>query len=194
MAAKHWRSGVDEFRRSLSKTEFVLALQRLVPEVTEEDLVPGGSGVRAQAFHAVGGFPTKGHWHPEAQTGAWQWQLQGKFQLTPGADVYDIDAFESTVGNVRAIHRHRAKAICYVDVGSWEEYRPDAGKFPASVLGKRYEGFPEERWLDIRHFHEFAAIMEKRFDLCAHKRFDAVEPDNINAWENNTGFPLTRAD
>jgi len=143
---------------------------------------------------AVGGFPTKGHWHPEAQTGAWQWQLQGKFQLTPGADVYDIDAFESTVGDVRAIHRHRAKAICYVDVGSWEEYRPDAGRFPASVLGKRYEGFPEERWLDIRHFHKFAAIMEKRFDLCAHKRFDAVEPDNIAGWENKTGFPLTRAD
>jgi hypothetical protein len=148
----------------------------------------------APAAGAVGGFPTKGHWHPEPRTGAWQWQLQGKFQLTPGADVYDIDAFESTVGDVRAIHRHRAKAICYVDVGSWEEYRPDAGEFPESVLGKRYEGFPEERWLDIRHFHKFAAIMEKRFALCAHKRFDAVEPDNINGWENNTGFPLTRAD
>ena len=148
----------------------------------------------APSAGAVGGLPTKGHWHPQAQTGAWQWQLQGKFQLTPGADVYDIDAFESTVGDVRAIHRHRAKAICYVDVGSWEEYRPDAGEFPESVLGKRYEGYPEERWLDIRHFHEFAAIMEKRFDLCAKKRFDAVEPDNINAWENNSGFPLTRAD
>ncbi len=99
---------------------------------------------------------------PQPQTGAWQWQLQGKFKLTPGADVYDIDAFESTVGDVRAIHRHRAKAICYVDVGSWEEYRPDAGRFPESVLGERYEGYPEERWLDIRHFHEFAAIMEHR--------------------------------
>ncbi len=148
----------------------------------------------APAAGAVGGFPTKGHWHPQPQTGAWQWQLQGKFQLTPGADVYDIDAFESTVGDVRAIHRHRDKAICYVDVGSWEEYRPDAGEFPSSVLGKRYEGFPEERWLDIRHFGKFAKIMENRFALCAKKRFDAVEPDNINGWENNTGFPLTAAE
>jgi (S)-2-hydroxyglutarate dehydrogenase len=49
MARRHWRSGVDEWRRSLSKTAFVHALQRLVPEVKEEDLVPGGSGVRAQA-------------------------------------------------------------------------------------------------------------------------------------------------
>jgi hypothetical protein len=148
----------------------------------------------APAARAVGGFPTKGHWHPAPQTGAWQWQLQGKFELTPGADVYDIDAFEGTVGNVRAIHRHRAKAICYVDVGSWEEYRPDKNRFPAAVLGKRYEGFPNERWLDIAHFHLFAKIMEHRFDICAKKRFDAVEPDNIAGYENNTGFPLTAAD
>jgi L-2-hydroxyglutarate oxidase len=49
MAAKNWRNGLDEFHRSLSKPAFVRALQRLVPEVREEDLVPGGSGVRAQA-------------------------------------------------------------------------------------------------------------------------------------------------
>ena len=49
MARRHWRSGVDEWHRSLSKAAFVHALQRLVPEVKEEDLVPGGSGVRAQA-------------------------------------------------------------------------------------------------------------------------------------------------
>jgi (S)-2-hydroxyglutarate dehydrogenase len=49
MAAKHWRSGLDEFHRSFSKPKFVLALQRLLPEVMEQDLVPGGSGVRAQA-------------------------------------------------------------------------------------------------------------------------------------------------
>jgi len=146
------------------------------------------------AAGAVGGFPTKGHWHPQPQTGAWQWQLQGKFELTPGASVYDIDAFESTVGDVRAIHRHRDKAICYVDVGSWEDYRPDAGQFPKSVIGNRYEGFPEENWLDIRHFHRFAPILERRFAMCARKGFDAVEPDNIAGWENKTGFPITRAD
>jgi L-2-hydroxyglutarate oxidase len=50
MAAKHWRSGLDEFHRSFSKPVFVRALQRLVPEVREEDLIPGGSGVRAQAL------------------------------------------------------------------------------------------------------------------------------------------------
>ncbi len=50
MAAKSWRSGLDEFHRSFSKPAFVRALQRLVPEVRERDLRPGGSGVRAQAL------------------------------------------------------------------------------------------------------------------------------------------------
>jgi L-2-hydroxyglutarate oxidase LhgO len=54
MAAKHWRSGLEEFQRSFSKGAFVRALQRLVPEVCPEDLVPGGSGVRAQALRRDG--------------------------------------------------------------------------------------------------------------------------------------------
>jgi L-2-hydroxyglutarate oxidase len=54
MAAKHWRSGLDEFHRSFSKSEFVRALQRLLPEVREQDLIPGGSGVRAQALRRDG--------------------------------------------------------------------------------------------------------------------------------------------
>jgi (S)-2-hydroxyglutarate dehydrogenase len=54
MAARHWRYGADEFHRSLSKSAFVRALQRLLPEVREQDLVPGGSGVRAQALRPDG--------------------------------------------------------------------------------------------------------------------------------------------
>jgi len=50
MAAQHWRNAAGEFHRSFSKPAFVRALQRLVPEVCEHDLVPGGSGVRAQAL------------------------------------------------------------------------------------------------------------------------------------------------
>ncbi len=54
MAAKYWRSGLDEVYRSFSKAAFVRALQRLVPAVRDEDLVPGGSGVRAQALKRDG--------------------------------------------------------------------------------------------------------------------------------------------
>jgi L-2-hydroxyglutarate oxidase LhgO len=54
MAAKYWRSGLDEFYRSLSKAAFVRALQRLLPEIGEDDLRPGGAGVRAQAVDRNG--------------------------------------------------------------------------------------------------------------------------------------------
>ena len=54
MAAKHWRSGLDEFHRSFSKGAFVRALQRFLPEVRDADLIPGGSGVRAQALRRDG--------------------------------------------------------------------------------------------------------------------------------------------
>ncbi len=50
MAAKYWTVSLDEYRRSFSKTAFVRSLQHLLPEITEDDLRPGGSGVRAQAL------------------------------------------------------------------------------------------------------------------------------------------------
>jgi L-2-hydroxyglutarate oxidase len=50
MARQHYRMGIKEFRRSFSKGLFVRALQKLIPEITENDVVPAGSGVRAQAL------------------------------------------------------------------------------------------------------------------------------------------------
>jgi (S)-2-hydroxyglutarate dehydrogenase len=54
VAAKYWRSGKDEFERSVSKESFVRGLRKMLPEIRGEDLVPGGSGVRAQAIHRSG--------------------------------------------------------------------------------------------------------------------------------------------
>jgi len=136
---------------------------------------------------------SQGIWHP-ASTAAWQWQLQGRIDTGVPACVFDVDGFETPAATVAALHRRGARVVCYLDVGSWEEYRPDAGRFPRSVLGRRYEGFPEERWLDIAHFHRFATVLEARFRLCARKGFDAVEPDNLAGFENRSGFPLTASD
>jgi L-2-hydroxyglutarate oxidase len=56
MAAKHMGSGLGEMHRSFSKAAFVRSLQRLIPEVSAEDLVPGEAGVRAQALKPDGGL------------------------------------------------------------------------------------------------------------------------------------------
>jgi hypothetical protein len=133
-------------------------------------------------------------WHPKPTTAAWQWQLQGRIDTGVDASVYDIDGFETSKATVRTLHRQGRRAICYLDVGSWESYRPDAGRFPRSVIGNVYEGFPEENWLDVRRFHLFAGPLRDRIAICARKGFDAVEPDNIAGWENKTGFDITAAD
>lgn len=54
MASKYWRSGIHEFYRSVRKATFVKALQTLVPEIQSSDVVPDGSGVRAQAVRPDG--------------------------------------------------------------------------------------------------------------------------------------------
>lgn len=54
MASKYWRTGIGEIHRSYSKAAFVRALQRLLPALRDDDLSPGGSGVRAQAIDPGG--------------------------------------------------------------------------------------------------------------------------------------------
>lgn len=56
VAGKYWKTGIGEYYRSFSKAAFTKALQALLPELKEEDLVPGGAGVRAQACDVRGGL------------------------------------------------------------------------------------------------------------------------------------------
>jgi hypothetical protein len=133
-------------------------------------------------------------WQPQPTTAPWQWQLQGKIDTSVAAGVYEIDGFETPRATVAKLHRLGRRVICYLDVGSWESYRPDASAFPRSVLGNAYSGYPDERWLDVRRIRQLAPILRKRFDICVGKGFDAVEPDNIAGYENKTGFPLSGGD
>src|SRR5208283_4888570 len=56
LVAKHARSGLEEMHRSFSKKAFVRSLQKLIPEIREDVLVPGEAGVRAQALRPDGGL------------------------------------------------------------------------------------------------------------------------------------------
>jgi len=124
----------------------------------------------------------------------WQWQLSGDVDESLSVDVYDIDLFEVDSATVTSLKAAGRKTICYMSVGSVEEWRPDAKDFPAEVIGNDYNGWPGEKWLDIRQIDKLAPILRKRLDLCRDKGFDAVEPDNIDGYYNDTGFPLSAAD
>jgi hypothetical protein len=124
----------------------------------------------------------------------WYWQLQGTVANNHPVAAYDIDGFDNARSEVAILHARGKHVICYVDAGTHESWRPDAGRFPASVLGAAVEGWPGERWLDIRRLSVLRPILSARLRTCAQKGFDAVEPDNIDGFENHSGFPLTAAE
>jgi len=132
-------------------------------------------------------------WVPPQQVN-WQWQLTSPVDLTVDAQVYDIDLFDNDASVVKALHDKGRRAICYMSVGTFEDWRPDAAKFPESVKGLGVSGWPGEKWLDIRNLDALKPILDARFDLCKAKGFDSVEPDNVDGYTNKTGFPLTAAD
>lgn len=138
--------------------------------------------------------PADGWWHPTPGL-TWQWHLsEPPVDTSVDAQVYDIDLFDNEASVIEDLHGQGRKVICYISVGSWEDWRPDADQFPPEVLGNDYEGWPGEKWLDIRRIDLLAPIMRLRLDLCKAKGFDGVEPDNIEIFDNATGFPLTYAD
>jgi hypothetical protein len=104
-----------------------------------------------------------------------------------GQVVYDIDGQEATAADVAAIHAAGAKAVCYVDVGSLEQGRPDYADFPASVVGPAVQGWPGESWLLVTAANQsvILPLMKARFEnWCLAKGFDAIEADNLDGWTN----------
>jgi hypothetical protein len=131
-------------------------------------------------------------WKPSIGT-PWQWQLDGQLDLSVQATLYDVDGFETSAHQVARLHALGRRVVCYVNAGAWERWRRDKDAFPASVLGRPLDGWPGERWLDIRKVGVLRPIMRARIRMCARKGFDAVEPDNVEGYANRSGFWLTAA-
>jgi hypothetical protein len=128
-------------------------------------------------------------WSPAPGT-SWQIQLQGTLNTSLNVDMYDIDLFDTPVPLIDALKSRNIAVICYFSAGSWEDWRPDAQQIPASVRGEG-NGWPGEKWLDIRAIDTLAPVMTARLDLAVAKGCDGVDPDNVDGFTNRTGFPLT---
>ena len=172
--------------------------------------------------------PCEGCWEPEPGT-RWQYQLEGRagrFEETGGIDVdicavpygggacvrpeaFDIDLYvDSEVSGdidtvneaaVDAIHADGRRAVCYVNAGSIERYRPDYGRFVAfdrrcdgCLIGEPFSRrFPNEFWANIsngsgqRTF--LLARMRDRVSRCVDAGFDAVEFDVVDAYAQPAG-------
>ncbi len=123
----------------------------------------------------------------------WQWQLQGDINTSYDADLYDIDLFDTSDDTIETLRADGRIVICYFSAGSYEEWRPDAAKFDVGDLGATLDGWEDERWLDTRS-PSVRAVMRERLDVAAARGCDGVEPDNVTAYINDTGFDLTADD
>ncbi|HLG70439.1 MAG TPA: endo alpha-1,4 polygalactosaminidase, partial [Chloroflexota bacterium] len=78
--------------------------------------------------------PCLGCWRPSPGL-AWQMQLTGPLDASVAADLYTLDLFDTPANVVAALKTAGHSAVCYLDAGTYENWRPDAGSFPPSVLG-----------------------------------------------------------
>ncbi|MFV0406751.1 MAG: endo alpha-1,4 polygalactosaminidase [Propioniciclava sp.] len=129
---------------------------------------------------------------------SWDWIISGKpstVHLDASANskkMIDVDLEDTSAQTIAAFKQRGITVVCYFSAGSYEDWRSDAASIPAAALG-RSNGWPGERWLDIRN-PAVLAIMESRMDIAAAKGCHGVEPDNVDGYTNRTGFPLTAAD
>ncbi|MDA0366203.1 MAG: endo alpha-1,4 polygalactosaminidase [Chloroflexi bacterium] len=132
-------------------------------------------------------------WFRPAVDATWQWQLTGDVNTAYAADVYDVDLFDTPDPVIQALHDAGRGVICYFSAGSHEDWRADAAAFPADVIGEPLGDWEGERWLDIRS-PTVMAVLTSRLDLAGERGCDGVEPDNVDGFANDTGFPLTERD
>ena len=154
----------------------------------EEDLPPDRPAV-PPVVRTPGVF-----WKPTVGM-TWDWQLKVPIDPTVNVEVYDIDMFENDAHVVHDLHMRGKKVICYVNMGAWENWRPDANTVPPHLRGTQYHGFPDENWLDIRDIVGLTPFVHSRLNRARDMGCDAVEPDNMDGYDTMahepTGFPLT---
>lgn len=132
-------------------------------------------------------------WYQPTPSVTWQWQLQGTVNTAYDVALYDIDLVDSPSSLIQGLQATNRKVICYFSAGSFEPFRPDSAEFRPEEIGNVLDGFEDERWLDIRS-ENVLRIMGDRLDLAVAKGCDGVEPDNVDGYANDTGFPLTAQD
>jgi hypothetical protein len=133
---------------------------------------------------------------------SWHWQLGGGAidetvldNIDNPKKMYDIDLFATDAAAIGRLHAKGITVICYMETGGWENYRPDAARYPASVLGNGVDGYPNERFVDIRQIDAVLPILTARLDLAVSKGCDGIEPDLDDTYNGyDTGFAITEAD
>ena len=146
------------------------------------------------ALEQTGGFDTEAGKEMNIVPGtSWYWQLQGTLNQDMNVKVYDIDLLDNSIETIQSLQSSGKIVVCYFSAGTAETFRDDFDQIPSELLGKPLGDFPDEFWLDIRDSRTLD-LVKNRLDLAVTKGCDAVEPDNVDAFQNDSGFPLSSQD
>jgi hypothetical protein len=121
---------------------------------------------------------------------SWFMQLTGPLTSQP-AGIYIIDLFDNDASTIQDLKVEGHTVICSISAGIRENWNPDAGYFQPTDIGRTVSGGSGERWLDIRSA-SVRSVMLARLDMAKSKGCQGVDFDNVDGFENNTGFGLTR--
>jgi hypothetical protein len=121
-------------------------------------------------------------------------QYSGDIDYSTPVRVLNLDGFDTSADTVAQLRARGVYPICYINIGASEDWRPDLKDFAPEVMGKAYEGWEGEHWLDIRRIDLLGPIMGKRLDMCKAKGFLGVDPDNLDNFQQDTGFSISKTD
>ncbi|POR39124.1 Uncharacterized protein TPAR_00684 [Tolypocladium paradoxum] len=150
-----------------------------------DNVPPAGPGINRTAI-----------WKPQVGT-PWQIILSKPIKLsgndgavTPDTKVYDLDLFDNDADTFLKLHNAGINVICYFSAGSWEDWRADKAKFDKADMGNELDGWPGEKWLNVSS-PSVRNIMKERIKLAASKGCMAIDPDNVDGYQNDNGLGLT---
>ncbi len=138
----------------------------------------------------VAGEPVRADVTAPVAEAPWQWQITDAINTTPEVPTYDVDLFDITDDDYAQLRADGRVIICYFSAGSYEPWKDDAEQFPEDTIGRPLDGWPDERWLDHTR-SEVRAVMAARLDRAVERGCDGVEPDNVTAHHNRSGFGIT---
>jgi len=122
-----------------------------------------------------------------------QYQLTGAVDEAADAELFVVDLFDTTSAVVGRLHARGRVVAAYLSAGSHEPFRADADAFPAAALGEPLDGYPRERWLDVRD-PTVRELMRARIQLAADTGFDGILFSALAAYQVNNGHGLSATD
>ena len=149
------------------------------------------AALRTPGAHA--GAPAR--WVPPARP-TWQWQLDGRLDTSVRRRRSTTSTCSTTTrATVAALHAPGRRVVCYMSAGSLERGRPDVARFPRAVVGRTLDGWPGERWLDVRRLDVLGPMDRAPARPVPREGLRrASRPTTSTPTRTRSGFPLTAAD